>query len=741
MDSLEGGGVYYVLQLFPLLYMINTRKILVFTVVASLLAVILVPLIKADWFLFPFITGKNFVFRLAVEIGFASWLILIMRHPEYRPHKAPLLWAVGAFVLATTLSTIFGVNPYRSFWSNYERMEGLVTFLHLGAFFLMAGSMFRTKATEILFFRTTLGASVFLSFYSLLQYFHVLKTFQSSNRVEATLGNSAYLAMYLLFHIGIVAWLWSKSSRSKSNSFLYGGIIVFEVFILFLTQTRGTLLGLVATLLVGAGATAFLQKGKARNYSLGILGGLVLLVALFIPLRNTSFVKEIPILQRLASISLTETTTKSRFTIWEMGYEGFKEKPIFGWGPENYLVVFNKYYEPSLWPQEPWFDRAHNVFFDWLVMGGAFGLLAYLSLFLAALYAIFGSTKNLFSPFERAVFLAIFAGYMVHNFFVFDNITSYIIFFSILALLYARVGGEHKTGRQPTGDGAQSLLIPLIAVLLVSGAYFFVYKGALASKTLIGALSSQNAEEALAKFKKVFALNTFGSNEALEQLLIGASGIFQNQKISNETKVAFDTLAKETAKSELARSGRVDARQLLMYGSYLGRTGSLSEAEKIITEARALAPRKQQIIFEQINIAINENKLDLALSLAKEAFLLDQSYPEAKRIYPLALILSGKSAEAEKLIYESKVPVTDARIAQAYMSAGQNDKAINILENIIKNGTKDSQVYLMLASSYLSSGNRAKSITTLEKVAELNPNFKEQAAFLIGEIRAGRNPK
>lgn len=721
--------------------MINTRRLLIYTVIASLLAVILVPLIKADWFLFPFITGKNFAFRLAVEIGFASWLILIMRHPEYRPHRGPLLWAVGAFVAVTTLSTIFGVNPYRSFWSNYERMEGLVTFLHLGAFFLMAGSMFRTKATEILFFRTTLGASVLLSFYSLLQYFHVLKTFQSANRVEATLGNSAYLAMYLLFHIAIAAWLWSKSSKGKSNSFLYGGIIVFEIFILFLTQTRGTLLGLVAALLVGAGVTAFLQKGKVRNYSLGVLGSVILLVALFIPLRNTPLIQENGALQRFASISLTDTTTKSRFTIWKMGYEGFKEKPIFGWGPENYLVVFNKYYQPTLWPQEPWFDRAHNVFFDWLVMGGAVGLLAYLSLFLAALYALCGPSRKLFSIPERVIFLAIFAGYMVHNFFVFDNITSYIVFFSILALLYARVGGEHKTGREPTGEGLQSLLIPLIAVLLVVGAYFFVYKGALASKTLIQALSSQNVEEGLAKFKKVFALNTFGSNEALEQLLIGSVGVIQNQNIPNETKIGFYTLANEAAASELARSGRIDARQLLMYGSYLGRIGNFAEANKILAEARTRSPKKQQIIFEQINTAINENKMDVALSLAKEVFLLDQSYPEARRIYAIILILSGKGPQAEMILAESKEPVADSRVAQAYMRVGQNKNAITLLEKLIAGDSENAQVYMTIASAYLASGNRAKAISSLEKAGTLNPNLKAEADSLIGEIKAGRNPK
>lgn len=721
--------------------MINTRRLLTLTVLVSLFLVILVPFIKTDFFLFPFITGKNFLFRLAVEVGFAAWLILIIRHPEYRPHRSPLLWAVGAFAFATALSTFFGVNPYRSFWSNYERMEGLVTFLHLGAFFLMAGSMFRTKTTELLFFRTSLGVSLLISLYALLQWFGVLKTFQSATRVEATLGNSAYLAIYLLFHIGVAAWLWTKSSRSRNNSILYGVIIAFFTFILFLTETRGTILGLIAALLVGAVMTAFVRAGKPRRYALGLLGGVVLLVALFIPLRNTSLVQKNGALQRFASISLSDTTTQSRFTIWKMGYEGFKERPLFGWGPENYLIVFNKYYEPTLWPQEPWFDRAHNVFFDWLVMGGIVGLLAYLSLFGASLYVLFGHHRKLFSVSERIIIVALFAGYMVHNFFVFDNVTSYIMFFSVLALLYARAGEDRGSNHREIGEGAQSLLIPVIVIGLCVSAYFFVYKGAVASNTLIQALSSQNADDGLVKFKKVFALNTFGSNEALEQLLIGAVGVIQNQNIPTETKQKFDTLAKEAAATELARSNRVDARQLLMYGSYLGRTGAFAEAEKILTEARTHSPKKQQIIFEQINLAVNENKLAEALSFAKEAFLLDETYPEARRIYAIILILSGKGSEAEPLFSGENSSIADARVAQAYMRVGQNKNAISILEKITSAGTQDAQVYLVLASAYLTSGDRAKSITALEKAGALNTNLKEQTNYLIGEIKAGRNPQ
>ena len=41
---------------------------------------------------------------------------------------------------------------------------------------------------------------------------------------------------------------------------------------------------------------------------------------------------------------------------------------------------------------------------------------------------------------------------------------------------------------------------------------------------------------------------------------------------------------------------------------------------------------------------------------------------------------------------------------------------------------------------YLANEERTKAIAELEKATELNPEFKAQADYYIGEIRAGRNP-
>ena len=51
--------------------------------------------VGASWnaMLFPYITGKNFAFRIVVEIAAAAWLLLMIINKEYRPKKSFILYA------------------------------------------------------------------------------------------------------------------------------------------------------------------------------------------------------------------------------------------------------------------------------------------------------------------------------------------------------------------------------------------------------------------------------------------------------------------------------------------------------------------------------------------------------------------------------------------------------------------------------------------------------------------------
>ena len=81
---------------------------------------------------------------------------------------------------------------------------------------------------------------------------------------------------------------------------------------------------------------------------------------------------------RIFDINFSTQTFQTRLLLWGQSLKIFKERPIFGWGPENFSIALEKHYLPQF---EVWYDRAHNVFFDYLTQTGILGLLSYLGIF------------------------------------------------------------------------------------------------------------------------------------------------------------------------------------------------------------------------------------------------------------------------------------------------------------------------------------------------------------------------
>src|SRR3989344_3832908 len=140
------------------------NKLLKWTVYAGVFILPFFIFFVSDSLYFPFITVKNFAFRIIVEVILASWLILALRDGDYRPKKTWVMWSVLGFMLVAILATVFGEAPYRSFWSNYERMDGLVNLLHVGAYFLIAASVMNRKIWHW-WMKTSMSASVIMGIY------------------------------------------------------------------------------------------------------------------------------------------------------------------------------------------------------------------------------------------------------------------------------------------------------------------------------------------------------------------------------------------------------------------------------------------------------------------------------------------------------------------------------------------------------------------------------------------------
>ncbi len=627
-----------------------------------------VALLVVQTYFFPFITGKNFAFRFLAEIIFFSWLLLVLFHKEYRPKKTWILVSYVSFVGVLILSTIFSLDPFKSFWSNFERMEGLVTHLHLFGYFLVLISVLKSEKTWTRLFNTSIGVSVLVSLYALGQLFGWVRLFQSSNRLESTLGNSAYLAAYLLFHIFLITYLLARGTvKNIYLKIVYGVILIFEVGILLLTETRGAMIGLLA----GVGIIAFLNvvwgTPKAKKYAAIFLSVLVVLGGVFFISRDSSFVQDQRVLRRLSQISLADQGVQARFTIWNMGLKGAVERPVLGWGLENFSIVFNKYYEASLYDQEPWFDRAHNVFLDWLTSAGILGLLAYLALFASSVYYLLFNKIQRVSFFARSVLVGLLGAYFVQNIFVFDNITSYILFFTFLAYVHhlyqdsvwekmkEKLDSLKEIFKKGNTQALKWIAVPLIILLFVGTFYTTVIEPGGVARDLIVVLSSegqsQDLEENLEHFVEIFERDTFGNREGREQFLRLSVAVSQIPEIEESLRVSYLDTASNQAVLHIQKH-QFDTRMRLFLGSFFNIFSRHDLALVYLEEAQALSPNKQQIYAERAVAHLGMGDQQTALKVLAEAYELEKENRDIVLPYAQLLLRTGDASRAQEILIE-----------------------------------------------------------------------------------------
>lgn len=684
------------------------------------------------------------------------WIILAIYKREYRPTVSPILYAVTITVLILSLAAVFGENPYRSFWSNYERMEGVVGHLHLFAYFLVLISVFKSAADWKKMFYSLAAVGAAMALFGYLQFAGVLAiSQQSGQRVDGTFGNATYMAIFMVFQVFLALFLYFKSEARWLKT-LFAALVVLGIPVIFLTATRGAILGLLGGLvLFGLLLVIFNKSRNIKMVSGGAILGIILLLGAFWLLRDTDFVKNNYILTRFSGLSLHERTIESRFTIWGMSWQGFKEHPLLGWGIENYNIVFNKYYEPKLWRQEPWFDRSHNVIFDWLIAAGALGLLAYLSIFGSALYMLWrkyvkerGLSGSIYAP---AIFTGLFAAYLFHNFFVFDNLVSYYLFFTVVGFIHFQgteeaVLAESKQKSSTVGFSPVRAATAVLTVLVISGVMYLVnVRPMLAAQALLNTLrdigtQGQNVDLVLRDFNLVFSYHTFGTGEAREQLSGYANNIVKSG-LPMESKVKVLTAAVKEMEDQAANNPN-DARTYLFLSSLYSYSGKTADALAVLNRALILSPKKQQIYFLLADIYMSLNQNDKAVEMMRAAYNLDPNYDDAMLGLVVTEIVNKQQDEADALLQKhfGTIVVPDPKLLTAYARVGRYDRIKDAWLSLIEKDPSNVQYRISLAATYLKLGDRIMSIKELEKAIVLSPELKQQGETWIREIKAGRNP-
>ncbi len=719
------------------------KDIIKYSILSGLFAVPFIAFIVPNDMFFPFISGKGFTFRILVEIVFGLFVLLAFIDKEYRPKLSWITKSILFFALAILVSDLLGANVYKSLWSNYERMEGFVLIAHLVLYYIIISSMFTTRVRWNQFFNMTLMASLIMSFYGALQLMGKIAINQGGVRVDATFGNSAYLAIYLVLHIFLCLYMFASQSKEKWQQWAYGLIALFETGILYFTATRGAILGLVGGLLLTGLLILWKEKeNKAfRKYSLYLVGFIFIIVFGFIALRGTSFVKNSPVLSRFSTLGKTELQTQGRYFVWPMAIKGFIEKPLFGWGQENFNFVFNKYYDPRMYAQEQWFDRTHDLFLDWLIAGGLVGFTAYFSMYAAMLYYIW-RRQSLLSITEKSILTGMISAYVFHNTFVFDNLISYIIFFSFLAYVHSiNVDKISSHGRFYTkmfsNDVINYIAFPIITIATICVLYFVNVPAILANKTLIQAITPQgngDVEKNLALFKKVYDYRSFGSTEATEQLVQITSQISSSQ-VSDVAKQDFYNFAKLKVVEKVEETPH-DARYLVFAGSFFNRFGQYDEAIKYLSSALVESPKKQPIYFELGSAYLGKKDFIKAAELFKQAYDLEPNSLESKIIYVVGAIYTKNNTILKEMStkIDPELVISDNRFLRAYTDVGDYNSVISILNTRLQRDPQNLQYKFSLASVYATIGQKQKAISLIQEMIAQDPTLKDQGEAYIRQI-------
>lgn len=578
-----------------------------------ILLITLTPLILFEKLPFPFVTEKTLYFRLLVDILLVVWAIVAFRDAEYLPRKTPLNIALLGLGIVTLLTALFGHDFQSSFWSGLERMEGAVGFFYaLIFFFVLSNSLKKTEQWYILFL-TSCGVACVAVLTGIFKELELLKT---GERLFSSLGNPTYLGLYLILHLFLVGFIWANASGNiRIIPFLFIPVLLIGVI---LTQSRSAFLGLFVGGLVLMGFLLFSSKISSKiRWGIGCFVGIsILFTAILFSVDDSKLVKQSPFLSRVVSVAKSKTTGVSRLNNWKIAYEGFKEKPILGWGQENYQYVFAKHFLPEMYNDAPWYDRSHNFLLDWLVSGGILGLLSFLAPFGLMLWFTVRSGK--FSNIQKGLFIGFFVAYSVNNFFGFDSLMATITVFMVLAYWQFETQSDevYVFPKLPIWG-------VLTCILFSSVSFYYGYLQPLrTSKQIVKIMQEPDLQQTIQQIKLGYsnAIGT-GTSDFAEQVSFLSEKVGKSE-IAHEMKDGYYQAVSDILKKE-AEKHPEHPRLLSIQSSINADRGAFNEAITGFEKVQTLAPKRHINLMQLAGVYTRNQQTEKALKLYDDIYKIN----------------------------------------------------------------------------------------------------------------------
>lgn len=622
--------------------------------------------------LFPFINYSGFlyagsstravnliVFSTILGLSLGIWLLVNKRNTVVIP-KSPTLLILALYLGFLFISGWLGLNFPNSFWSAITRLTGLWYFLNLGFLMWILFQILIDKVSQQKMILTVVVSTAVYSTLALLGPDGWGWLFKDYPFDGFTFGNSSFAGMYIFGAFILSVYYLVQAKLKKWWMYVLPVTIIINPFILnkniWFGDFSGGLVGearassyVVALSIVALVVVWIISKIRSFkvktivSYTLFSLGLVGMTMSAFSLLSADGFLRQVYLSQ----------ATGVRPLIWEMSAKVIAERPVFGWGGDNFERVFEKNYDNRIlqdeYGNEAWFDRAHNVFVDQAVDGGLVGLslyfLVYLVIILTLIYSALRSVDKQ-DQILASVLIAYFTLHILELQTAFDTSISYLIL-AIMTVLSMVV--FHRTLVQVKGDNFSFRIENYYKYSLA-----IIILGFFGGLTVFGVVPLVNAQVAN------WQLRVVGSSEKRILLYPSLFGTpidkhafvwrtvtdFQ-RGIGEDPSILAKPKKVESLKQEMAifeneyREFLIDnpthfrahlsLADVLIY-SNLFQVDKLVEAQQILDEAIALAPTSPQPYWMKAVAYVYMRKFDLAREYAQKGLALNPKIKQSQEI-------------------------------------------------------------------------------------------------------------
>lgn len=617
------------------------------------------PFWYASTYLYGGTTARSIVvvlFAAGLAIALACWMT--QKNARLTLVFSPIFISLFLYLSSLTLSGFTGLSFSTTFWSVATRMTGIWYLLSLG--FLMMVLFVVVQAARA---RHTLILSVTIpaAFYSLLDLFgrDGFKLIFSDFPIEAfTFGNTSFAAMYIFGAFLLALYYLFQAEEKRWWMYVLPVIIIINPNILHpriwsfdfssiigAAQASSFAVFLSVPALFGIWLVSKIQNIRLRSivshslFAVGILSAGIATVSL---LSQDGYLREVYL----------SRSTAVRPLVWAMSERAISERPMLGYGADNFDRVFEKHYDNRLlqgeYGNEAWLDRAHNVFIDQLVDNGIVGTALYFLTYLIIIFCLLYTALHAQEKKNRilaSVLIVYFTLHIAELQTAFDTSISYPML-ALMTVLAAAAFYEAVRGTK--WDFSINLTRPamyIFAAVIFLASGWSVLAGAV---PLMNTLSVNSTIRQIGISEKRIPLypGLFSSPVDAHAFLWRISTDFQRGIAQDPTVLEspkkVEGLKKEIVIFESAYRAYIaknpdhfrsylNLADVLMYQNLFG-VNKLAEAQSVLDQAIALVPASPQPYWMKAVGYLYMGKFALAREYAKKGLELNPKIKQSQEL-------------------------------------------------------------------------------------------------------------